>query len=215
MHDLLHADGSELHAARLAAHAEGPIAATLDAMHGAGYWMGPGPGYHPKYRSTGWAVILLAQLGARVELDERIAWACDYVLDHALAEDGRFSAPGGMIDCLQGNLCWALVRLGCGDPRLNAAYEWMARSVTGEGIAPAGGRRVSSYFMPGLCRQCQYRQLSQSSGFCNCTLYPATKQVMVFTTPRAKRTVSDTNRSILARSGASISAITSKVELLH
>jgi hypothetical protein len=27
--------------------------------------------------------------------------------------------------------------LGCDDPRLDRAYDWMARSVTGEGIAPA------------------------------------------------------------------------------
>jgi hypothetical protein len=33
-------------------------------------------------------------------------------------------------------LCEALVTLGCTDPCLELAYEWMARSVTGEGVAP-------------------------------------------------------------------------------
>jgi hypothetical protein len=37
---------------------------------------------------------------------------------------------------LQGNLCRALLELGFEDPRLAKAFEWMARSVTGEGIAP-------------------------------------------------------------------------------
>ena len=81
-----------------------------------------------------------------VELDERIARACGYLLDHALVEGGRFSAtgtPGGTVDCLQGNLCWALVELGCRDPRLIPAYDWMARSVTGEGIAPASDRQAA------------------------------------------------------------------------
>ena len=58
------ADDPELAAARGAAHAAGPIAAVLDAMAPAGYWVEPGPGYNPKYRSTVWAIILLAQLGA-------------------------------------------------------------------------------------------------------------------------------------------------------
>jgi hypothetical protein len=33
-------------------------------------------------------------------------------------------------------MCWALTTLGYDDPRLDLAYEWMARSVTGEGLAP-------------------------------------------------------------------------------
>jgi hypothetical protein len=32
-------------------------------------------------------------------------------------------------------MCWALTELGCDDPRLKKAYEWMARSLTGEGVA--------------------------------------------------------------------------------
>ncbi len=137
---------ADLRVARRAAHSEGPIAAVLDAMQEDGYWMESGPGYHPKYRSTVWAITLLAQLGARVEEDERIARACAYLLDHALADGGRFSAtrtPGATLDCLQGNLCWSLVELGCDDPRLVSAYEWIARSVTGEGVARSGERQAA------------------------------------------------------------------------
>lgn len=133
----------EVRAARRAAHAEGPIASVLAKMQPDGYWVTPGPGYNPKYRSTVWAVILLAQLGASAKEDGRIATACGYVLDHALAPGGQFSisgAPSGTFDCLQGNLCWALLELGCEDARLAMAFEWMARSVTGEGIAAAGER---------------------------------------------------------------------------
>jgi hypothetical protein len=45
-------------------------------------------------------------------------------------------APSGTIDCLQGNLCAAMLDLDIKDPRLEKALEWMARSVTGDGIAP-------------------------------------------------------------------------------
>ena len=140
----------ELRAARKAAHRQGPIAAILDAMEDEGYWFKPGPGYSPKYRGTVWSIISLAQLGASVEGDARIQRACEYLLDNNLCEGGQFStstAPSGTVDCLQGNMCWSLLELGCDDPRLKQAVEWMARTVTGEGIAPlADGQAVARYY---------------------------------------------------------------------
>ena len=144
----------ELLAARRLAHAAGPIAAVLDAMAPEGYWVEPGPGYLPKYRSTVWSVILLAQLGAHIEEDERIGRACAYLLDHALAPGGQWStsgAPSGTADCLQGNLCWALLALGCDDPRLARAFEWMARTVTGEGWRPTADRDAPVRYYAGKC----------------------------------------------------------------
>lgn len=144
----------ELRAAQAKAHAQGPIAATLDGMNEAGYWVEPGPGYNPKYRSTIWAIILLAQLGASARLDGRVAQGCAYLLDHSLAAGGQFTitgAPSGTVDCLQGNLCAALLDLGYDDPRLEAAFDWMARTVTGEGIAPAEERRAAVRYYAGKC----------------------------------------------------------------
>ncbi len=132
-------NNSELVEAQARAHENGPIAGILANMQPEGYWVKPGAGYNPKYFSTVWSIILLAQLGARCSLDARIPRACGYLLDHALAEGGQFSstgAPSGTVDCLQGNLCGALLDLGVEDPRLEAAFDWMARTVTGEGIAP-------------------------------------------------------------------------------
>ena len=134
----LPADDAELVAARQAAHLHGPIAIILDEMHPDGYWAKPGAGYNPKYYSTVWSLITLGQLGASVKLDMRVGRACDYLLKTALTPQGQFSmngSPSATIDCLQGNLCAALLALGCDDPRLELAYEWMARSVTGEGLA--------------------------------------------------------------------------------
>ncbi len=144
----------QLAAARRAAHLDGPIAALLAQMHEAGFWAEPGPGYLPKYRSTVWSVILLAQLGASVEEDERVGRACAYVLDHALNPGGQFTAsgaPSGTADCLQGNLCWALLELGCADPRLEGAFDWLARSVTGDRIAPLEDRSAPVRYYAGKC----------------------------------------------------------------
>jgi hypothetical protein len=140
-------DDRELRSARRAAHREGAIAKVLSKMNTEGYWVKDGPGYNPKYRSTVWSMILLAQLGASAKEDKHIAQACGYLLDHGLAEGGQFTSitsgtPSGTIDCLQGNLLWSLMELGYDDPRIAKAYEWMARTVTGEGIAPMEDREA-------------------------------------------------------------------------
>jgi len=112
-------------------------------MQPAGYWFKPGPGYSPKYLSTVWSMIMLGQLGASAEVDERVARACAYVIEHAMTPGGQFSdtgGPGGTYDCLHGNLLTALLDLGSTDPRLERAIEWAARTVTGEGIALATDR---------------------------------------------------------------------------
>ena len=154
--DLLHLspDDPELRTARTAAHLEGPIAAILDSMSPEGFWVSCGPGYNPKYRSSVWSICLLAQLGASVHSDARIGRACISLLDHSLAPGGQFSssrAPSGTIDCLQGNLSWALVELGCDDARLERAVEWMARTVTGEGVAPKADKRAAVRYYAYKC----------------------------------------------------------------
>jgi hypothetical protein len=156
MRDLLECPDSdaEYRAVRKAAHQDGPIATILSQMDKRGFWVKPGPGYNPKYRSTVWAITLLAQLGACVEEDPRIAQACKYLLEHALTPNGQFtltSAPSGTVDCLQGNLSWALVELGYDDPRLELALNWMARSVTGEGIASSEERHATVRYYAGKC----------------------------------------------------------------
>ena len=150
----LPADDPELLSAQQAAHLQGPIAFILDKMHPDGYWARPGAGYNPKYYSTSWSLITLAQLGASVSMDIRIEHACVYLLKTTLTRQGQFStngSPSGTIDCLQGNLCAALVTLGVDDPRLTLAFDWMARSVTGEGIAPTDEREALRRYYTAKC----------------------------------------------------------------
>jgi hypothetical protein len=83
------------------AHHSPPIVTILEAMDRDGYWVKPGAGYSPKYRSTVWSLIALAQMGASVERDARIQTACRYLVDHALGSHGQFSyngTPSGSID---------------------------------------------------------------------------------------------------------------------
>jgi hypothetical protein len=150
----LPAGDPNLDAVRRSAYQEGPIATILEHMQPEGYWSEPGPGYNPKYFSTVWSIILLAQLGASIHEDERIRQGCDYLLEHALTLTGQFTAsgaPSGTADCLQGQLCWAILELGCEPSRLEKAFEWMARTVTGEGLASNQERDASARYYASKC----------------------------------------------------------------
>ena len=156
LRDLLGLDETDpvLLKAQTEAHQNGPIAAVLYAMVEEGFWVEPGPGYGPKYRGTVWSIIMLAQLGASANFDARIRKACCYLMDHALTEYGQFSAsstPGGTVDCLQGNLLGALLDLGIDDPRLELAFDWTARSLTGEDVAPMGDKSTPIRYYAGKC----------------------------------------------------------------
>lgn len=116
----------------------GPIPAILDAQQPEGYWAKAGSGYSPKYRATVWQIIFLAELSAD-PADKRVQRGCEYLLTHSLASNGGFSAyqdarPSGALHCLNGNLLYALIKLGYGkDPRVQAALNWQVQAITGEG----------------------------------------------------------------------------------
>ncbi len=154
MRDLIKSGEKEVLAAGRKAHAEGPIAVVLSKMQREGYWEKPGAGYYPKYTGTVWSIILLAQLGASIPMDKRVASACFYLVEHTMVKGGQFSingAPSGTIDCLQGNLCAALLDLGYEGPHLDRAFEWMARSLTGEGVAPMMDKTAAVRYYSGKC----------------------------------------------------------------
>lgn len=128
----------EVRAAQAAVMESGPVPAILTNQEAEGYWVKPDGGYSPKYRSTIWQVIWLAELGAD-EADQGVRSACEYVLGHSVACNNAFSyspkpVPSASVHCMNGSLVWALARLGFGDdPRLRAALEWIARATTGDG----------------------------------------------------------------------------------
>ena len=142
LRDIVEADEKEIKAARRKAHREGPIARILAEMNPEGYWVTPGNVYANKCRGTVWSIISLAELGASTEEDKRVGIACSYLLAQALLKGGQFSPRGKPTNaglCLQGNMLTSLLDLGYKDSRLDIAFEWMARMVTGEGVS----RRVN------------------------------------------------------------------------
>jgi len=167
LRDLLGAppNDKDLLAARRATVRRSPVRDILEAQDRKGYWVKPGTGYTPKYTSTAWQVIFLGQLGADGE-DSCVRRGGDYVLDHSRTTLGGFTAmggfseapkPAGMVHCLQGNLAASLLELGFGsDPRLKEGLDWLARSITGEGIAPAKSKDLRRY----------YRSGNSAPGFC-------------------------------------------------
>ncbi|HEY73503.1 MAG: nitrogen fixation protein NifH [Chloroflexi bacterium] len=136
-------DDPEIVAARDAVMRTGPVPAILGAQYPEGYWVKPGPGYSPKYRSTLWSLLFLAQLGVdggpdgSQAVDERVRRAVEYVFAHAQAKNNGFACngrPSTTIHCLWGNIVRALLDLGYwGDEHLNRAIDALARSITGEG----------------------------------------------------------------------------------
>jgi hypothetical protein len=152
-------DDKDLVAARRATVRHTPVREILEAQDRDGFWVKAGAGYSPKYTGTAWQVIFLGQFGADGD-NRRVRLATNYILDHTRSELGGFSVNGSpvfMIHCLQGNLGASLLELGCGDdPRLKAALDWLARSITGEGIAPAGSEEARRY----------YRSGNSAPGFC-------------------------------------------------
>jgi hypothetical protein len=154
LRDLVHAGPKDLDIARKQAHEAGPIAAVLAKMEKEGYWVAPGPGYNPKYTATVWSIILLSQLGADIRTDPRIETACVYLLKNDLANSCCFTVnglPSGTVDCLQGNLCAALVEMGYQGPWVDTAFEWMARTITGEGIAPMTDKTAPVRYYASKC----------------------------------------------------------------
>jgi hypothetical protein len=123
--------------ARSAIMSQGPVPVILAAQEPDGYWVKPGSGYSPKYRSTVWSLLILAELAADPD-DGRVRQGCEYLLDHSRAHNGAFSVyqnpvPSGAYHCLNGNMIFALQRLGFGgDPRVEEARDWLARSIVGE-----------------------------------------------------------------------------------
>jgi len=141
-------DAPEVGAAREAVMATGPVPVILNQQHPQGYWVKPG--YLPKYNGTMWSIIFLAQLGAHGD-EPRIRLARDHLFDYAVAEHGGLSMDGrnsGLIHCLQGNLCAALIDFGyLEDERLQRALGWLARSITGAGIAPNTEKKAPVHYL--------------------------------------------------------------------
>jgi len=130
---------------------------TFQKQNPEGYWEEPFNPYHPKYKSSYWQTMTLAQLGID-KTDKRVKKACEYIFQFQL-KDGGFSSytlKGAMEEhalllkkgkklppldvftsslvfehqysCLTGNIATALIRLGYeSDSRVNKALNWLVK----------------------------------------------------------------------------------------
>jgi hypothetical protein len=156
LRDILGIDDSdnEVKAARAAIMTSGLVPVILAAQHPEGYWDRPGAGYGPQYRGTQWALVFMAQFGAD-GADPRIHAGCEYLLSHAIANNGGFSFNGmssGFEHCIAGNAGAALIDFGwLEDRRLHEAMEWLAQTITGEGVADASNRDTNKRYYKSGC----------------------------------------------------------------
>jgi hypothetical protein len=143
-------DNSELLKAAQAVMKSGPVPVILDAQDPEGFWVKEGPGYNPKYRSTVWSLIALAQPGASPD-DPRVRRGCEYYLEHAISKEGAFTMTGslsGSIYCLTGNLIAALIDLGLySDARLHAVLQWLVRATNGQGSRQLDEPTASPFYL--------------------------------------------------------------------
>lgn len=124
----------EVQAARRASISDGIAGRILDSMQPEGWWAKAGAGYSPKYRSSVWALIALAQLGHQAADDLRLQRAVQYYLSQALTENSGFSyngKPEGTLYCLHANMCAALRLLGADAASLAKAYTHLAELIVG------------------------------------------------------------------------------------
>jgi hypothetical protein len=148
LRDLLNRDENdgEVVAARHAVMRSGPVPVILAAQTQDGSWPAGEKGSRLRYQATSNQVRFLADLGAD-PMDERVRLAGKYVLEHHIASNGAFAVsqppvPSTAVHCLNGQLIYALSRLGFGDDaRLQEALHWQALAITGD---PPGVRYYKS-----------------------------------------------------------------------
>jgi hypothetical protein len=86
---------------------------------------------------------------------------------------------------MQGNLCAALLDMGCENAYLDRAFEWMARSVTSEGVAPMEDKTATLRYYSGKCGPL----FACGANMKQSCAWGAVKVMLAFSKlPRAKRT---------------------------
>jgi hypothetical protein len=117
-------EDAEVQAAWREMAAIGPIPAILAGQTERGNWAAERSYYTPKYVSTHWSMMLLAELAAD-EQDERLRRGAEFML---AATKDEVSAGGHGLSCFWGNLLRYTLHCGLGnDPRSAAVVAWLVR----------------------------------------------------------------------------------------
>src|SRR3989442_6380317 len=135
-------DDPEVVAAKDTLARKGWVREILAKQNPAGWWVSGESLYQPKYLSTNWMLLVLADLGL-TKADSRIKKACDLWIERFSMDDGGFSMDGSKKGhlCVTGNTTRALVQFGYADhPAVRGAFEWLVqkRDKNG-GVSVVGG----------------------------------------------------------------------------
>jgi hypothetical protein len=115
---------------------QGWAADLLSEQRPGGWWASEGSSYSPKYISTNWVLLVLADLGLTKDDDARIASACERWIGRFAKKDGGFGADTWSKShlCTTGNMARALVHFGyAGHPQVRSAFEWLVEAQTKSG----------------------------------------------------------------------------------
>jgi hypothetical protein len=123
-------DDPEVKAARAMIPKRGWAAEILAKQDPGGWWVNGESLYMPKYLSTNWMLLILADLGM-TKKDPRISKACELWIERFAAADGGFTADNmskGHL-CITGNTARALAQFGYGDHlKVRSAFEWLVKN---------------------------------------------------------------------------------------
>lgn len=123
-------DDAEVRSAGERIPEEGWAANLLAKQDPEGWWAAEKSLYRPKYLSTNWMLLILADLGMTNE-DPRIAKACELWSDRFAKADGGFAMDGSAKShlCTAGNMARSLVLFGYADhPRVKSAFGWFVKT---------------------------------------------------------------------------------------
>ncbi len=108
-----------------------------------GWWVSKRSLYQPKFASTNWMLLVLADLTLTCD-DPRIRKACDPWIERFAKPDGGFGTDRqrkGEL-CLVGNTARALIQFGYQDhPKVKSGLEWLVREQKENGGWHCWGRR--------------------------------------------------------------------------
>jgi hypothetical protein len=108
----------------------------LAARDPAGWWAAPRTLYEPKYQSTLWRMLVLADLGLTRD-DPAVRASCELWFEREQKADGGFGPDTSRLShlCTTGNAARALIQFGYGDDaRVRRALDWLVAAA-----APKGG----------------------------------------------------------------------------
>jgi len=129
------ADDAEVGRARSEIPSRGWAAEILADRNGAGWWAEGKSLYQPKYRSTIWKLLVLADLGATREIPE-VRASCELWFERGQKPDGGFGPDSSKSGhhCTTGNAARAMIQFGYGDdPRVRRALDWLVTAADRKG----------------------------------------------------------------------------------